>query len=60
MQVQQDAEDAGDAGAGGTQPRDAGVPCAAGTADQTAEEGPEAAQVPECLAATRIWVPSSA
>ena len=43
--MQQDAEDTGDAGAGGTQTHDAGVPCAAGTAQQAAEEGLEVAQV---------------
>ena len=45
MQVQQNAEDAGDAGAGGAQPHDAGVQRTAGTAGQTAEEGLEVAQV---------------
>ena len=45
VQVQQDAEDAGDAGAGGTQPHDAGIQRAAGAAGQTAEEGLEVAQI---------------
>ena len=45
MQVQQDAEDAGHAGAGGPQAHDAGVQRAAGTARQTAEERLEVTQV---------------
>ena len=45
MQMQQDAEDAGHAGAGGTQAGHAGIQSAAGTADQTADKGLKVAQV---------------
>ena len=45
MQMQQDAEDAGHAGAGGTKAGHTGIQSATGTADQTADKGLKVAQV---------------